>query len=319
MIKSSATGKTLSLGLAASLIVGATHLAWAPEATELAGGGSPAELRSGTAFEDMAAGILTPEAPQDVLTPATPAAQTAPTMPVQQAEPAPRPVAEPLSPQPAAPAAQAPQAATPAPVHPAAALPAPSVAAALPPRAAETAQQITPADVIADSTPDETAPRSSLRPQKRDADKAAAVVAARPKLAKVRKTPAPPPAPKRGNAAKDNAKGSVSGTRAEAKATTAGPRKTAARDSGNAAKSNYPGKVMRKIQRVRRPSVRAKGSAVVSFRIAANGGLAAASVARSSGSAALDTAALSVVRKAAPFPQPPAGAQRSFSVTIKGR
>ena len=47
--------------------------------------------------------------------------------------------------------------------------------------------------------------------------------------------------------------------------------------------------------------------------------LAGLSVARSSGSAALDRAALRVVQRAAPFPAPPAGAQRSFSIKIEAR
>ena len=35
--------------------------------------------------------------------------------------------------------------------------------------------------------------------------------------------------------------------------------------------------------------------------------------------AALDQAALGIIRKAAPFPRPPAGARRNFSIQIKGR
>ncbi|WP_289086128.1 hypothetical protein [uncultured Sulfitobacter sp.] len=36
-------------------------------------------------------------------------------------------------------------------------------------------------------------------------------------------------------------------------------------------------------------------------------------------SAALDRAAVSVIRKAAPFPRPPAGARRQYSIKIKGQ
>jgi protein TonB len=60
-----------------------------------------------------------------------------------------------------------------------------------------------------------------------------------------------------------------------------------------------------------------RGTAVVSFGLTASGGLAFASVARSSGDAALDQLALSAVRGAAPFPTPPAGAttaQLRFSI-----
>jgi protein TonB len=58
---------------------------------------------------------------------------------------------------------------------------------------------------------------------------------------------------------------------------------------------------------------------VVAFSVSASGGLAGVSIARSSGSAALDAAALRMVQRAAPFPPPPKGAQRSFSISIKGR
>ncbi|WP_370241920.1 energy transducer TonB family protein [Pararhodobacter marinus] len=88
---------------------------------------------------------------------------------------------------------------------------------------------------------------------------------------------------------------------------------------GNAAASNYPGQVMRRIQRVRQVRLRARGSAVVAFTIAAHGGLASASLARRSGSAELDQAALDHIRRAAPFPTPPPGAQRSFSFEFVGR
>jgi len=88
---------------------------------------------------------------------------------------------------------------------------------------------------------------------------------------------------------------------------------------GNAAASNYPGVVMARLARVPRPRVDGRGTAVVRFTIAPDGGLAGVSVTRGSGSARLDRAALTVVRRAAPFPRPPSGAQRSFSVTIEGR
>ncbi|KAA0916380.1 energy transducer TonB, partial [Aquicoccus porphyridii] len=89
--------------------------------------------------------------------------------------------------------------------------------------------------------------------------------------------------------------------------------------AGSAAASNYPGLVMRRLSRAGRPRVNARGEAVVGFTIADNGGLAALGIARSSGSAALDRAALGIVRGAAPFPKPPRGAERRFSIRIRGR
>ncbi|MEM6589423.1 MAG: TonB family protein [Pseudomonadota bacterium] len=89
--------------------------------------------------------------------------------------------------------------------------------------------------------------------------------------------------------------------------------------TGNAAVSNYPGKVMRRLSRVSKPRGVGRGTTVVAFRVSSSGGLSGASIARSSGNPNLDQAALNVVRRAAPFPPPPPGAQTSFSINIKGR
>jgi len=89
---------------------------------------------------------------------------------------------------------------------------------------------------------------------------------------------------------------------------------------GNAAVSNYPGKVRSKLARVAR-SVRAKGrgEVVVAFAVSSNGGVRSARVARSSGVATIDQAALQAIRKASPFPPIPDGAGRAtweFSVPL---
>jgi protein TonB len=76
---------------------------------------------------------------------------------------------------------------------------------------------------------------------------------------------------------------------------------------------------MARLSRVRRPQASARGSAVVAFSIAPGGRLAGVSLARSSGSSALDRAALRLVRAAAPFPPPPQGARRRFSIEVAGR
>ncbi|WP_147112502.1 energy transducer TonB [Tateyamaria sp. syn59] len=92
-----------------------------------------------------------------------------------------------------------------------------------------------------------------------------------------------------------------------------------AAQAGNAAASNYPGQVNRRINRVRRPRIGVRGVATVAFRVASNGGLSALSVTQSSGSAELDRAAMQMIQRAAPFPVPPPGAQRSFVKRIEGR
>lgn len=114
-----------------------------------------------------------------------------------------------------------------------------------------------------------------------------------------------------GNAEHDARRGSAEGS-ASASAAASGDSGAAAQ-AGNAAVSNYPGEVMNRIRRTRQQRVSGRGVAIVSFTIANNGGLAAASVQRSSGSAAIDRAALEHIRRSAPFPAPPAGAGRSYS------
>ncbi len=60
-----------------------------------------------------------------------------------------------------------------------------------------------------------------------------------------------------------------------------------------------------------------RGTATVHFGLTTSGGLAFASVSRTSGVAMLDQLAVSAVRQSAPFPPPPAGAttaQLRFSI-----
>lgn len=102
------------------------------------------------------------------------------------------------------------------------------------------------------------------------------------------------------------ARGAVSGSKAKGKASAA----------GNAAVSNYPGKVRARISRAagripRSARAGASGDVVVSFTVTASGGLGGVSIARSSGAAKLDAAAIAAVKRAAPFPKIPNGAGRS--------
>ncbi len=63
-----------------------------------------------------------------------------------------------------------------------------------------------------------------------------------------------------------------------------------------------------------------RGTVIVSFSVTRTGGLGHARIATSSGSAALDQAAVSAVRNAGPFPPPPGGAGAlSFSVPFHYR
>ncbi len=161
---------------------------------------------------------------------------------------------------------------------------------------------------------DPTRPRVSARPRARPRE----IAKPAPKPPKPRPAPAKAK-PNPGAAQPAQVRGSAEGQKQASQTETSRSSAKAAAQAGNAAVSNYPGQVMRKISRLRRPRVRSRGTATVAFRIAPGGGLASIRIAKSSGSAELDAAALQLVRRAAPFPKPPAGARRSFSIGIKGR
>ena len=318
MIPRSGLAKTLSIGVAASLVVGVSQLAQIDDSAKIAGGGAPAAAQLGTRFEDMAVGTLEAEPVEDITpTPEPEPLEAAEALPPTSAPTVtPTPAAEPMQavkaePMPVAPppatAAQTPvlPALTPVETPPETASATPTITAAAP---------VPPVETLTAEAEDD-APRLSQRPQRRDPERAAeAAKKAKPK-------PQPKPKPKqttRGNAKRDNTKGAQTAARA-GNAAQSGTRQRAAAPAGNAAASNYPGQVMSRIARVGKPRVRSRGTAVIAFSIGGGGQLAGARVARSSGSAALDQAALGIIRQAAPFPRPPAGAQRNFSIQIKGR
>lgn len=91
-------------------------------------------------------------------------------------------------------------------------------------------------------------------------------------------------------------------------------------DGGSAAASKYPGLVQAKVTRAAKYPSKAKGDdgeALVSFTVGASGTVMKVALARSSGNAALDNAALAAVDRAAPFPPIPEAAGRSsWSFTV---
>ncbi|WP_162631152.1 energy transducer TonB family protein, partial [Meridianimarinicoccus zhengii] len=74
-----------------------------------------------------------------------------------------------------------------------------------------------------------------------------------------------------------------------------------------------------RIAATRREHTNRRGTVVLAFAVGPGGGLAALDIARSSGDSALDRIALDHVRRAAPFPPPPEGAQTRFSIAFEGR
>lgn len=159
-----------------------------------------------------------------------------------------------------------------------------------------------PAPDITRALPD-TAPATSLRPIARPAPQTA--------------QPAAAPRPT-GNADTDAARGS-SQAQPQGQAVASGAAPAPDSTGGQAAAAAYPGQVLRQITRLRPQRAPARGIVLVRFAIAASGALADVSVAQSSGSAALDRLALDHIRRAAPFPAPPAGAQMAFSFEFLGR
>lgn len=276
-------------------------------------GGVQASL--GNSFADFVAGAAVPEETLEATEPLPPRDQTSPSEPDQIVEDT--PPSTPMQQETPQETAQTPTAASAeaetlsavAPSEPLQTLESGIVAMTAP-------DQIETSEVLEQDT---SAVNRSLRPQPRSSEfeERHKPPPPQPRQAvtqQPRQTATPQP---RGNAQETAVTGSTTGTQTRQRQAATGTGTTS--QVGNAAASNYPGLVMRRLSRVSRPRVGVRGTAVISFRVGPGGGLASASVARSSGSADLDQAALSVVRRAAPFPPPPVGAQRSFSIRIQGR
>ncbi|MEQ8480583.1 MAG: TonB family protein [Hoeflea sp.] len=147
-------------------------------------------------------------------------------------------------------------------------------------------------------------PRIEPRPEPRQ------TVAKKPKPAEARQKRKA--APGNGGTQKADSSRSASGAKEARKPSRA----------GNAAVSNYPGKVASQLRRglrypreARREGI--KGTVVVSFTVARNGSVRGVRIARSSGSALLDRAARDAVNRAAPFrPIPDAAGRSSWSFSV---
>lgn len=289
--------------------------------------GAPDVAQLGNSFADMAAGTLSAVEPSET-TPQTQPTEAEPveTAPRELVEPrqaetvteaAPPETAQPEQVQESAPVVPVENMAVAAlPVTPAEAIQPDTAKPAQPeplPRTPPEASEV----IEAEDTPEPAVTRSK-RPQPRSAEfEKRHEAKPKPKVAKKEPTPQKAQPQPRGNANQNARAGAATG-REHAKAKAQGRNTGKSTQSGNAAASNYPGKVMRKISRVPKPRVGRRGTAVVSFTISSGGGLSAVSLARSSGSGQLDQAALQVIRRAAPFPAPPPGARRNFSIRIQG-
>lgn len=306
-----------------------------PTEAEVAEAAAPPETTAPERPEETARDTPQPAARSETVTPAEaprpqetarePAPQRAVTPPVTVATPAPPDMAQ------APVVASAPLQSTP-PLKAETARPLAPQPEPEPVERAETAEAVTTpketTERLTGDDPDTAKVTRSLRPKQRSAafEKKHKVTPQpkRKKQAAPAKRRVAEPAPKRQQkkasqaGAKQNTRAGTTSGKAQATARSSGSGGKS-KSAGNAAASNYPGLVMRRISRAGRPRVNSRGAAVVAFSISSGGGLSSVSVARSSGSSALDRAAVRVVRTAAPFPKPPAGARRSFTIKIQGR
>lgn len=292
------------IGLVALTLSGAAHAAVVvtmlddtPTAIDLASA-PPAPAQLGNGFADMVAGMpqpVTPAPPPDA-----PAAEAA-----DQATPSATPAsAAPVT----APAAGA------APAVPAT----PSDTTTVTPEQATAASpnviEAQPEVQVQTATADTSRPRGrpdtlGQEPPRRET----------PRQQPTRQRPAQAQA--QGNADQDQRRGTETATQTQAPAANSGQgQQPDANAQANArAAANYGNRVYRAVSRTRRVRTNIRGTAVVSFRVAANGALASVAIGRSSGNAELDRIAMDHIRRAAPFPPPPPGAQTRFSVEFSGR
>lgn len=96
---------------------------------------------------------------------------------------------------------------------------------------------------------------------------------------------------------------------------TKGSAASAARVSASAGSSvNYAALVRARVAARKPGGGGRRGTVVIAFGVTRSGGLAFASVSRSSGDSSLDRGVLSAVRGAGPFPAPPPGANLRFAI-----
>jgi protein TonB len=140
----------------------------------------------------------------------------------------------------------------------------------------------------------------------------------KPKTEKVEETPVEKPksAPDKKKAAdkpKETTEKVVSAPAASA------PKAGSQTKGGAVSPAVYARAVMKKVRSTKKTSGAGKGTVVVGFTIAADGGLAGVRLLHGSGNAALDKIALDHIRRAVPFPMPPEGAGRSYSFEFVGK
>lgn len=316
------SGATLMAGTALLASFG-IHLAGftmmpAPD-VQIEGGAQMQLAMLGNSFEDVSAGTVSPMATENV---AETVDEAEPMQPAPPEVREPVTVSEPMQTPPPTVTASAVVESLSNPVVPMPTAPAiPVSSLALQPTVAATSAPPETVTALAPAKPLETltaeAPvevQQATPNTRRPVTRPAKPTTTRPKPTTPRRTRTAtvPPKPQGGQAAR---RGQADGTTTGQAASSSrqGTRSTAA---GNAAASNYPGLVMRKISRIRKERAGARGKATVGFKISASGAATSVRILRSSGSAKVDRVAIRHIQRASPFPRPPKGARRSFSVVF---
>ena len=312
--------RKIAVAVVALMLSGALHAAGlvrlAPSGDlALAGGRGDAVPRLGDSFADMAQGaaLSVPAGEHPVAPLEAVAVNDAAAMPVTATPTAPVAgiAADPVTTALTAPMPEALAALVPEAIAEAVAVPSPAAMTPVAPAAAPLL--VAPeAETLFGTTADlDTA--APLRPRQRPEGLAA------------KASPDPKPAPKpkasapAGNADRNATRGSATGAENATGTTASGNRAGPQGEGGTATSASYGREVLTRINRTRKQNAPARGRTIVAFSINEAGALASVKVVKSSGSAALDAVALDHIRRAAPFPKPPAGAARQFSFEFVGR
>ncbi len=128
---------------------------------------------------------------------------------------------------------------------------------------------------------------------------------------KVEPKPVKKQAGEKGQSVASNVKGQADGATNAASNMSSGKKGNVSQQAGNAAMSNYAGKVRSKVtRRFKKPRGADNGVGWIRFTILADGSVTGVGMSRSVGSAEVDSALVNAVHRAAPFPKLPDGRSR---------
>lgn len=286
-------GIIAALGASALFHLGALHGFSGNEAVKIEGGAPAQAARLGNSFQDLTVGSVTSVTTDSVTEPTPTVHSTTPQTSTETSTTA--PVVEALSASSATSTAATPV------------TPVTTEAVPIQSTRTTTTERITASEPVVVRTPTPDTPRPRARPVERPETRRPET--RQPERSRPTSTPGQTREERRGQ----------SDGQTEARANQGGERNTPGARQGNAAASNYPGIVMQKISRTRRPRVGQRGSAIVGFTVSASGGVASVRILRSSGNAQIDRAALQHIHRASPFPPPPQGATRRFQIQYDSR